>query len=75
MGKDGGEEVKYGSSYARGKGGVAATDAYFGGEDNPDGPGHGHIKIDEHGNVLHAREADRYGGGVSEDDGHGSRTH
>lgn len=43
------------------------TDNYFGGDGKADGPGHGHVVVSENGRVDYAREAARYGGGVSVD--------
>jgi hypothetical protein len=40
-----------------GRDGLLRTNYYFGGVDNPDGKGHGHISIDEYGNQRHIRDA------------------
>ncbi len=42
--------------------GNMTTSNFFGGEGRPDGPGHGHVDVDESGNVTYARESTEYGG-------------
>lgn len=39
--------------------GRLVTDTYWGGEGRPDGPGHAHAVLDEHGRVLYLRESER----------------
>lgn len=39
------------------------TSNYFGGEGKPDGPGHGHVEVNEQGDVTYARESSEHGGG------------
>lgn len=43
--------------------GNLTTSNYFGGEGTSDGPGHGHVDVNEQGDVTYARESDEYGGG------------
>lgn len=33
------------------------TDTYFGGQGEPDGPGHGHVRVDGEGNDLSIRDS------------------
>lgn len=42
--------------------GNVTTSNYFGGEGRSNGPGHGHVDVDESGNVTYARESTEHGG-------------
>ena len=57
--KDEEQEVK--SRYGETVEGVGYTDTYFGGAGVADGPGHGHIRVDEDGGEQVIRESYAFG--------------
>jgi hypothetical protein len=46
------EEAAVSSDDIKAVQGPGYTDNYFGGQGSPDGPGHGHVRVDEQGSTL-----------------------